>query len=161
METKIPTPEEYEQRVSYKHRMLLYNLTTLSSCLYSMWYDLHNELRVDDIRINKKLVKSYKTLGNLCNRMSDCLLHLCPIEKCSDSDQNIHIMWADIFESYLKCLMNIMITLPVEQPDKFMKLFNYMHKLNKQKVITYEQPDWENMMNLLNVKPEKDEKDEL
>lgn len=156
MVTKIPTPEEYKEKVSERNRMLLYNLTALSSSLYSMWFDLHTELKKNNLYLDKSLIKKYKRLGNLTNSMTDCLAHLCPIDKCTDQQQDTHIVWADIYESYLKCLLNIIITMPVNEPNKFMKLFDYMDKLNKNQehVLPYNKPDWEELMKVLNIEPE-------
>lgn len=156
METKVPTQEEYSNLITDNVRRSLYNVTVLSSALYSIWYDVHTNIRETNLLINKNLIKNYKRLEKLCKSMSDCLQHLCPIENSSDETQDQHLALTDIYESYLKSMLNLLAVFPIntEHLNEFIELYDKMEELNENKVIEYNKPDWETFFKTLNLQPE-------
>ena len=149
------TEEQYEKAFDYNTRRTFFLLTSLSNTLYSLYYNLNAKIKEQNGSIDSKVNKKYKRLSHLLKSTEDCLLHLGYHKKTDDRTNNQVIAIADIYESFLACFMDRLLSIP-EDINKWQELWSIISKLPSENIVEYDDPDYEALIDTLNIQPEKE-----
>lgn len=148
--------EQYRNLVSEETREKLYIATCLANTIYTLFFDIHNDLRKQKAFLDKKLIHNYSRLPKLCNQLQGVMLRLGYTKGTEDKavDQILSIA-DDIYEPFVNLFIDRLTSNITEDLNNLMELFEYLKKLPTHNIIkNIDDPNWEDLINNFEIKEE-------
>lgn len=129
----------------------------LADSVYSIFFDIHNELANHHILLDKKINHNYKRLATHTARLRDTLLRLTP-QKESEGENVIDVTLAlsQIQESIIRQFLNVVLYyIKTADLHSLLELQKYLKELPDKDILSYEDIDIAQLVEALKVEPEK------
>ena len=151
--------ETYIKTVSEGTREKLYYATTCANSLYSLFFDLHNELKNQNAHLDKNLVHNYKRVEKLTEQLTTALLHL-GYTKGTDDEVNEQILaMSDILEVFIRLIIDRVASSVTEDFRLVIDLYNKLIEMPSHNLIEVSEPDWEELFDNFNIEKEATDED--
>ena len=151
--------ETYIKTISEGTREKLYYATTCANSLYSLFFDLHNELKKQNAHLYKNLVHNYKRVEKLTEQLTTALLHL-GYTKGTDDEVNEQILaMSDILEVFIKLIIDRVASSVTEDFRLVIDLYNKLMEMPSHNLIEVSEPDWEELFDNFNIEKETTDED--
>lgn len=143
---KTLSEEEYKNVVSENTREKLYYATACSNALYSMFFDIHNNLKKQNAYLDKNLIHNYKRVTKLTESLKSALLHLGYTKGVDDYSNEQIVAIADILEIFIKLIIDRVSSAFSEDFNIVKTLYEELVKLPSHNLLKIAEPDWEELL---------------